>query len=212
MAIIRVCFVGDSITLGTNDEELMGWPGRLCHRAWADGHDVTLYNLGIRADTSALIQQRWRAECAARLPDHIQGRLVFAFGVNDTAIEQTGQLRVPQDRSVAIARAMLGEAKAWKPTLWVGPAPVRRTGQRVTPAAGVSYDFQNERIAALDLAYRALAGEIGVPYLPVYPKLIDSDAWHNAVAAGDGVHTAGIGYAMIARLMADWPAWKAWLA
>lgn len=212
MAIIRICFVGDSILLGTADEELLGWPGHLCRRVWAEGHDVTLYNLGIRADTSALIKQRWRAECAARLPDHVQGRLVFAFGVNDTAVEQTGQVRVSPEQSVANARAMLTEARAWKPTLWVGPAPVRKSGQRVSPAAGVTYDFQNARIEALDRAYQALAAEIGVPYLPMFPRLIDNDAWHAAVAAGDGVHTAGVGYAMIARTVAEWPGWKAWLA
>jgi lysophospholipase L1-like esterase len=211
MAMFRVCFVGDSITLGTADEELMGWPGRLCRRAWSDGHDVTLYNLGIRADTSALIQQRWRVECAARLPDHAQGRLVFAFGVNDTAVEQTGAIRVPQDRSLANARAILTDAKAWKPVLWIGPAPVRRTGQRVSPAPGVSYDFHNDRIAALDRAYAALATEIGIPYLATFPRLIDDEAWHAAIAAGDGVHAAGVGYAMIARLVAGWDAWQAWL-
>jgi lysophospholipase L1-like esterase len=57
-----------------------------------------------------------------------------------------------------------------------------------------------------------LATEIAVPYLPLFPRLIDNDAWHTAVAAGDGVHTAGVGYAMIARAVADWDGWKAWLA
>jgi lysophospholipase L1-like esterase len=75
----------------------------------------------------------------------------------------------------------------------------------------VTYDFQNDRIASLDRAYQAAAAEIGVPYLPMFPRLIDNDAWHAAVAAGDGVHTAGVGYAMIARAVAEWGGWRAWL-
>ena len=212
MAIFRICFIGDSITLGTVDEDLLGWPGRLVRHVWAEGHDVTCYNLGVRADTTELIGRRWRAESAARLPDHVDGRLVFAFGVNDTAIDQSGQIRVTHDQSVKNARATIGEAKAWKRVLWIGPAPVRKQGQRVTPAAGVTYDFQNARIEALDRAYLDAAKDLGVPYLPVYPALIDHEPWHTAIAAGDGVHAAGVGYAILAGLVMKWDAWKAWLA
>lgn len=211
MAIFRTCFIGDSITLGTADEELLGWPGRVVRHVWAEGHDVTCYNLGIRADTTTLILKRWRAEAEARLPAHIQGRLVFAFGVNDSAFENGTQLRVPPEQSFANARAMIGEAKVWKPTLWVGPAPVRKAGQQVNPAAGVTYDFQNERIETLDQGYRKIAAELGVPYLPVYEQLSGNDAWQTALAAGDGVHPAGVGYAAIARLLTQWEAWRAWL-
>ena len=49
---LRMCFVGDSLLLGTNDDNYRGWPGRLCQRERETGHDVSLYNLGIRADTS----------------------------------------------------------------------------------------------------------------------------------------------------------------
>jgi len=210
MAILRICFVGDSITLGTSDADMLGWPGCLMKRMWSEGHDVTLYNLGIRADTSALIQKRWRAECAARLPDIANGRLVFGFGVNDSAIDITDSVRVPPAQSLATARAMLSEAKAWKPTLWIGPAPVNKAGQRVNPVPSIRYDFANERIAELDRLYADLAREIDVPYLSLYGKLIDHPAWHAALAKSDGVHTIGQGYAAVADIVADWPAWKAW--
>lgn len=212
MAVLRICFIGDSITLGTADTEFLGWPGRLCQQMQAVGHDLSLYNLGIRAETTALIRQRWRAECAPRLPDIAQGRLVFAFGVNDSAIDITGNVRVPPAQSAANARAILTEAKAWKPTLWIGPAPVNKAGQRIAPGPGVQYDFANPRIAGLDTLYAAMAMEIGVPYLSVYPKLIDDPAWHAALGKGDGVHAVGAGYALIAGLVARWEPWKAWLA
>lgn len=211
MAVLRICFIGDSITLGTADAEFLGWPGRLCQRTQALGHDLSLYNLGIRADTTELIWKRWRAECTPRLPDVANGRLVFAFGVNDSAIDITGDVRIPPEQSVANARAILGEAKAWKPTLWVGPAPVNKAGPRVSPGPGVRYDFANHRIAELDKLYAAAAKEVGVPYLPVYPRLIDDPQWHAAIGRGDGVHAIGAGYGLIARHVAAWEAWKAWL-
>jgi acyl-CoA thioesterase-1 len=76
----------------------------------------------------------------------------------------------------------------------------------------VTYDFQNERIAALDLGYRKIAQEFGVPYLPVFDRLIDHEGWQTALAAGDGVHPAGVGYAAVARHVMQWEAWKAWLS
>ncbi len=210
MAVLRVCFIGDSITLGTADAEFLGWPGRLSQMMRADGHDLTLYNLGIRAETTALIQKRWRWECTPRLPDIANGKLVFAFGVNDTAIDITGGVRMPPPQSLANARAILTEAKSWKPTLWIGPAPVNKAGQRVAPGPGVQYDFANQRIADLDRLYASLAKEIGVPYLPLFSRMIDDPAWQTALGKGDGVHAIGVGYGIIAGHVAQWDSWKAW--
>ena len=60
MTTVRICFVGDSLVLGTNDDAYLGWPARLVQRETRAGHDVSLYNLGIRADTSEMIAARWR--------------------------------------------------------------------------------------------------------------------------------------------------------
>jgi len=117
MTRLRVCFIGDSITAGTGDERFLGWPGRLALHEHAAGHDVTVYNLGVRADTSENVAARWQAECRARLPAHVNGALVFAFGVNHAAIERGKGLRVPIERSVATARRVLEAASAWLPTL-----------------------------------------------------------------------------------------------
>ncbi len=211
MTVLRICFVGDSMTVGTLDEEFLGWPGRLCRAERGRGHDLTLYNLGIRADTSELISRRWEVECQARLPEHTPGALVFAFGVNDMAEEAGAGLRVPVDRSLDIARNMLTRARDWLPTLWVGPAPVDMARQPLRPAPGVTYDFHNGRIADLSDAYSRLADELGVPYLDMFRPLSEGDIWASAVAAGDGVHADSAGYAEMARLVEAWPAWRAWM-
>jgi lysophospholipase L1-like esterase len=210
MTALRIGFIGDSITAGTGDDAWLGWPGRLCAAERRRGHDVTLYNLGIRGDTSALIAPRWRAECAARLPEIHPAALVFAFGINDTAQEADGSLRVPPDRSVAIARQILSEAQAWKPTLMIGPTPLlsERVALNFQPSS--PREMRDDRIAATSKAYKALCAEIGVPYLDLFAALPDDARFRAAMAQGDGVHPTADGYAAIAELIGQWPAWRRW--
>src|SRR5688572_27006622 len=106
----RICFVGDAFTVGAGDETGLGWVGRLAAGEWARGHDITIYNLGIRGNSTREIGPRWRQECARRIPATARGRLVFMFGGND-AKEQVGRgIEVPLAESVDNARRILGEA------------------------------------------------------------------------------------------------------
>lgn len=207
MTALRPCAVGDSFVLGTGDGAVLGWPGRVAERARAEGHDITLYNLGIRADTSRDIARRWRAECAARLPAIHPGALVFSFGVNDAAEDlTTGAVRVPHDESVATARAILSEAMAWTRTLWVGPPFPDDTRPPGRASPGPAYRMSAGRVEALNRAYAALAGELGVPYLDLFAPLSTSPRRRHALAQGDGAHPADDDYVLIADLVDAWPA------
>lgn len=205
--VIRACFVGDSITTGTGDDSFLGWPARVANAAWEAGHDVTCYNLGVRADTSEHIAARWRAECESRLIPDIAGAVVFSFGLNDSA-DMDGTRRVPLDRSVEIARAMLGEAKARWPVLWVGPTPIDEARQPVTGATGAKFDLRNERIAEYGEAYRELAIELAVPYLDLAKPLVADDVFMASIASGDALHPTRKGYEVIAQRVIDWAGWQ----
>ncbi len=211
MTQLRICFVGDSLTAGTNDSTFLGWPGRLCAAECERGHDLTQYNLGIRAETSEDIEKRWRDECTPRLLDIHPGALVFSFGVNDMAIQDGENVRVSRARSIEAARRMLGEAQQWKPTLWIGPMPVDDTQQPFHSAPGVSYDFSTGRLADLCQDYKILAAELGLPYLEMLKPLSQDDIWENSFCEGDGVHPTGTGYALIANRISRWKEWRAWL-
>ena len=210
MSEIRICFVGDSITVGTGDENYQGWPGRACNREVAKGHDVTLYNLGIRANTSADIAARWRAECEVRVPDGSNCALVFSFGVNDAAEEQGVGLRVPFEQSLANAGAVMLTARSWLPTLWIGPPPVVEEMMPVYPGTGAAYNFNNVRTRALSEAYKSLALELDIPYLDVFDTLAADERWTRAQQKSDGIHAMGEGYERMADLIGAWSAWRSW--
>ncbi|MGB0388671.1 MAG: GDSL-type esterase/lipase family protein [Ardenticatenaceae bacterium] len=190
---IRVCVIGDSFVNGTLDPACLGWAGELCRDAIEMGYDVTYYNLGIRRDTSADIAARWRDECVQRLPDDVDGRVVFSFGVNDATIEN-GQQRVAVEETIANLRQMLHEASQRYATLMIGPPPI-------------ADDEQNARVGHLCGLMAAAAAEIGVPYLPVFETLIHSPLWMEEVAKYDGAHPRRAGYAELAALVQAWPEW-----
>lgn len=196
MASFRICFIGDSLVAGTGDPEYLGWAGRICKSARSRGHDVTCYNLGIRANSSADILARWRREAEARDVQGTDCRLVFQFGVNDTK-DVNGERIFPVEKAMAQARAILSEAQSYRPTLMIGPPPI-------------GDDMRNVRIRALSENLAALTRELAIPFLATFDVLLASKAWLPAVRAGDGVHPIAAGYDEWAHAIDQWPAWREW--
>ena len=196
MSDIRICFFGDSFINGTGDPDYLGWTGRACKAAASNKHSLTYYNLGIRGNTSAQIENRWQVEANLRLLPECESRLVFSFGVNDTRIE-SGALLVDPDSSITTARRLLGGAKVQYPTLMVGPPPVEEAAANV-------------RIEQTSLAYRELCAELEIPYLETYQPLSQNLIWMQEVAMVDGAHPAAGGYEVLASLVSKWSAWQAW--
>ena len=211
MTMLRICFVGDSIINGTLDQNGQGWPGRLVAAEIGRGHHITLYNLGVRAETSKDVARRWKGECVPRLPAEHPGAIVLGFGVNDMVEEPETGVRVPVDDSVAVAEKIVTEASDFRPTIWVGPSSADMGQQPFSPGPGISYSFDNARTAELNQGYANLARELEVPYLDLFTPLSQSDRWAAALEAGDGVHPGADGYALIAEIVGEWRYWRAWL-
>ena len=212
MTTFITCFVGDSITLGTGDDDYLGWPARISTDARSCGHSLTIYNLGVRAETTAQIRQRWRRETALRLPDHLPGHLVFNFGTNDTRMVND-KVEVPLHQSASNARAMIEEALAWgKPTLWIGQIPVDETNQPLDSIMGITFWFSNKRIKQTNEVFKDIADDLGVPFLDLFSVLHGDSVWEREHKQGDSVHPTTEGYAIIAELIGQWDAWRAWLA
>lgn len=211
MREIRICFVGDSITLGQGDTQGLGWPGRLCLQAKQSGHDITGYNLGIRGDTSTEIAGRWRLECDRRLPKGTNGGIIFMFGVNDMAIQNNEGERVPMQSAIKNATAILSKAAKRHRCLWIGPTPVGKSVTLKAPHLAATYEFARQRNASLNAAYQELALKIQVPFLDLHNLLSTSREWRDVLDSGDGVHPTPEGHACLAKVVAHWQAWRDWL-
>lgn len=193
---MRVVFIGDSFVNGTGDLSYLGWVGRVCAQACDRGGELTAYNLGIRGNTSTDIKHRWQSEVECRLPPTEDGRIVFSFGVNDTTLDN-GKTRVDFATSLANTYDILSTAQSRWPTLMVGLAPI---GDRE----------QNCRSAGLSEQFARICAELNIPYLDIFTPLQSSAVWGREVAANDGAHPRGAGYAELAHLVQTWQAWQSW--
>ncbi|HEX5309770.1 MAG TPA: GDSL-type esterase/lipase family protein [Solirubrobacteraceae bacterium] len=192
----RVLFFGDSLVAGVGDPAGMGWVGRVVAAAFAEGLALTVYNLGVRGETSEQVAARWRAEALPRVLAGTETRIVLSFGANDTTIED-GRLRVEAERSCAALSAILQEAAATGVrVLMIGPAPVNDPEQ-------------NERIRALSTAFADVCNRAGVSFVSVVEPLLASRVWMEEVAADDGAHPAANGYEALSQLViaAGWADW-----
>jgi acyl-CoA thioesterase I len=197
---VRVCVFGDSFVNGTGDDECLGWVGRVGSRARKAGLDLTVYNLGVRRDTSADIQARWRREAEARLPAGCDGRLIFSFGVNDCAAIDGGSApRVAIDQALINAQEILRSASEQLPTLMIGPPPVTASADH------------NARILQLSEGLAATCGRLAVPFLSTVAFAAESrDLWRAEAELGDGVHPNADGYSLLADAISTWGPWRAW--
>jgi lysophospholipase L1-like esterase len=175
-------FIGDSLTLGCGDEAGLGWPGRLASAMMHQGQDLTWYNLGVRANTTTKIRDRWKEEVTRRFLPGQNTRLVFSFGVADISND------VPAKTSFENAEAILAEAKALGPTLFIGPMPV-------------ADQDKSERIVQLSLGFESVCERLGVPHVPVTGFLLESAAYAKALAANDNIHPKAKGYAILAEYL-----------
>lgn len=189
---MRLLAFGDSFVAGAGDPDHLGWVGR----ALTGRSDLTLYNLGVRGETSLDIARRWAGEAAPRIVDFEPMRLVFSFGCNDCALLD-GSRRVELAETLKAAAALLGAAQAVAPTLLVGPPPIADAGAL------------RASVAEANLALQRLAARLKVPFIDVHDRLADAGLWLAEAAAGDGAHPGAAGYGAMAAMVADHPAWLA---
>jgi acyl-CoA thioesterase I len=191
---VRLIAFGDSMTAGAGDPDHLGWIGR----AVSGRREITLYNLGVRRETSADIAARWRAEATPRMTDAEPMRIVFCFGVND-AHAVDGHPRVPQAEGLKNAHAMLTGATALCPVLLVGPPPVTDPGVCA-------------RLEGLNAHFMALAARLKVPFIDVLQPLMADGLWQAEALAWDGAHPGAGGYQRMADLVSAHPAWRGFTA
>ncbi|WP_025619365.1 GDSL-type esterase/lipase family protein [Salinispora cortesiana] len=190
---LRVCVLGDSLVLGVGDPEQSGWVGRLMPLAADRGIDLTLYNLGIRAQTADLISARL-PECMARLPHPPDGRIIISSGVNDTDLVEGLPRLTDVDAGRSLACALRSATAHDVAVAVVGPTPVVDEAHR-------------QRVRSLNTVFAAVTAQAGVPYVDVFAALSTTPRWADDLI--DGYHPGPTGYQLLARAawaggLADW--------
>lgn len=186
---MRLIVFGDSMVAGAGDPNHLDWVGR----ALAGRRTVTLYNLGVRRETSGDIAARWRAEALPRITADEPMRIVFSFGVNDCHLDG-GRPRLSQAESLKNAQAVLTGAAELCPVLLVGPPPV------VDPGVCA-------RLEGLNDALKALAARLRIPFIDVLRPLTADGLFQAEALAWDGAHPGAGGYQRMADLICIHPAW-----
>lgn len=204
-----IFFVGDSITLGWRDETRGGWPARLLTGLGPAGASVTMYNLGVRGDTSEDIAVRWHDEVVRRRREP-RSAVVFAFGVNDAKLSPGGSYALGAARTRSNVASILARATADHTVLFVGPTPVEEAAlHRVLNPASKLAMPSNDSIVAVSAIIAGEAERVGVPYLDLFNELTSDPRWIAALRQTDGLHPPAIGHDILARTIAAWRPWTA---
>ena len=189
---VRICVVGDSFVNGVGDPKALGWVGRVVARTPADELDLTVYNLGVRGDSSADVLARWRDETTRRWFDGSENRLVVAVGYNDI------------DAGLSSARTRLNLAN-----IVDGAATGSLHPFVVGPPPALDAAF-NERLRPIVAAQQDVCARRGVPFIDCFTPLLSHEQWYADLGPGDGMHPAQAGYGLIAWLVLH-TGWGDWL-
>ena len=191
---IRVCFLGDSFTLGQGDAEGLGWVGRVHAAALRRGVNLTTYNLGVRGQTGTEIAERAAAEVDARLTERGDRRgLVLSFGANDLFLQR------PASETLRAADGLLRWAKGQGYHAFVAGMP---------PSTDSAMDAAR---LALDIEIAKVASAHAAPVFDTRTAVSDWSAWHRDAIDGDGVHPNAEGYRRVAAAFEAWNPWRDWL-
>ena len=169
-------------------------------RALKGRRDVTLYNLGVRRETSADIAARWEAEVRPRWVDYEPMRIVLSCGINDCHPDGDGEarVRVAMAQTLANIEDMLAKASTYGQVLLVGPPPV------VSPGVMARLEVLNGHLGTR-------ASQWGAPFIDVLHPLAASGVWQAEASTWDGAHPGAAGYQQMADLVLAHPAWQAFV-
>lgn len=207
---LRIAFLGDSITLGDGDAEARGWPSRLLAHTIKPPLRAQCYNLGVGGDRLTDITGRWRHDLHTRLAGNSGCGVVIMIGVNDALCAARTNDPLPLDHSDwgAQLTEMVRSIAARLPVLLIGPAPVHEDLAR---GDGTCAKTVNNHVAQLDTEVRKAASTCGTFFVTMLPLARDR-RFQTALAAVDGLHPNGDGYAAISDCLADDGAFEAFLS
>lgn len=190
---IRIVVVGDALVSGIGDPKALGWVGRVVARTPQDDAELSVFTLGVPAESTADLGSRWWEESNRRFgTTEADCRLVVGLGTADL----DNGLSIPRSR-LNLANVLDDAHSRRLPAFVVGPPPSgdhERNGQ-IEELAGTFSDVCRRR---------------DVPFVDTFHPLVNHEDWLTDLAAGDGRHPRQAGYGLIAWLVLH-GGWHEWL-
>ncbi len=202
---LRITAFGDSIIYGYGDPVNGGWVEQL-RRQWmgtATGH--VLYNLGVRGDTSAHVNQRLEREFLLRgeLRNKIPDLMILSVGVNDSArvAKRNGKSITDYDRFTLEIVNLLDKAQSLCPVIFVGMVPVDESKM---PFLDCLYFNHEDQFRYKEFTKSACQMR-DIPYLDIFDLWQErGQAWMCDRICADGLHPNTKGYLSLLEDIRNW--------
>ncbi len=201
---MRVLVFGASITQGYWDTQ-GGWVQRL--RTYYDKKQVedltkdnpSIFNLGVSADTTKDILERFEPETKARQRPNMA--FIFSCGNNDSSILNGQEKSTPQKFESEL-NELFGKAKKYSSKImFVGPGPCEESLTNPVPQWwNKDLVYTNERILAFGKTAQKVCADNQIPYVQIF------DAMKSRIDQGeklliDGLHPNDAGHELMFKLI-----------
>lgn len=195
---------GASITQGFWDTH-GGWVQRL--RSYYDSKQITdfsksrpaIFNLGVSADTSTDVINRFENETKARALGDRELALVFAVGTNNAAVETSGREWSSPDKYRYELIDLIEKARRFTDKImFVGLAPCDET--KTNPVFWNPINYTNARIKLFDDVMEAFCQEQNVPHVPIF-GILEEKMKMGIELLQDGLHPNDLGHQLIYEIV-----------
>lgn len=168
-----ICIFGDSITWGAFLPTRVAWANLLRNYLETLDKMVSVYDLGIDANTTYDLLERFEFEAKARKPNII----IFAIGINDSAYRKTKDNPVvPKNEFEANLERLIALAREFTNKIFfvgLGKGDDSKTSPLPRSATGKCYDKENAKI--YNEIIKFVCERENVIFIDVFDLLNDED-------------------------------------
>ena len=202
----RICVFGDSIIYGRGDCEYGGWVDRMKisfnkKPLLKLENYLFVYNLGVSADTTKDLVERFDSEVKRRLKRKRENIVIFGIGINDSCYsEDKKTLDVSQEQFKRNLENLIDLAQKFSTEIiFVGLTPVNET--KTTPISwNANKSYKNQYIQEYDQIIKSVCKENDVYFIEIFEKFQKMD--YNKLLE-DGVHPNSEGHQKIFEIVKD---------
>jgi lysophospholipase L1-like esterase len=202
---LKITAFGDSLIYGYGDPVNGGWVEQLRRQWMATEPSHVLYNLGVRGDTTAHVNQRLEQEFLLRgeLRNKRPDLMILSVGVNDSPRvgKRSGRNMTDYDRFSLEITNLLDKAQNLSPVIFVGMVPVDESKMPFLDCMHFNHEDQFRYKAVTKSACEVRY----IPYLDIFDLWQErGQDWINERLCEDGLHPNTDGYNALFQDVIHW--------